>query len=92
MKHKITKQQQSCGCYLSSRHQVWHYTGTLLRDTKVGKDEELWEAVWQPALEGQYPEPKISYKPIATSADGPAQPQGKLWLSSSFASIICQIL
>ena len=62
---------------LSFRFQVWHYTGTLLHDTKVGKDQELWEAGWQPAIEGQYLEPKISYKPVATSVDAPAQPQGR---------------
>ena len=63
---------------MSRRYQVWHYTGTLMHDTKVGKDQELWQAVWQPAVEGQYPEPKISYKPVATTADAPAQPQGRL--------------
>ncbi len=49
----------------------------LLHEYSVGKDVELWEAKWQDAADGSLPEPKISYKPVATTVDAPAQPQGK---------------
>ncbi len=63
------------------RYQIWHYTGTLLHESKVDKNSELWEAVWQNSVDGHFPEPKISYKPIASSIDAPAQPQGKVSIS-----------
>ncbi len=48
----------------------------LLNEHSVGKDVELWEAKWQDAADGALPEPKISYKPVATTVDAPVQPQG----------------
>ncbi len=59
------------------RFQVWHYSGTLLTEQRLqGDGVELWEAAWQPAPPGRYPEPRVSHTRVAAAADGPAQPQG----------------
>ena len=60
-------------CFTSFK--IWHYSGTLLYESDVPADQELWEARWQPAADGFFTEPRISYKPLETGADAPAQPE-----------------
>ena len=47
---------------------MWHYTGTVLYEERTPEGQELWEVVWQPALDGTFPAPRLSGKPAAVAA------------------------
>lgn len=50
----------------------------MLYETSVPDGQELWEAVWMPAAQGAFPEPRISHAPLAVTEGDPKQPEGGL--------------
>lgn len=59
---------------VANGYRIWHCSGNMLQQVMVDKENELWEAVWQPAAEGVYPTPVITTSSI-TAVAAAAQPQ-----------------
>jgi len=53
---------------LDNGYKIWHYTGTLMHERKIGPphgpQEELWEVDWQTRSDGMFPSFPVSKKPV----------------------------
>ena len=49
---------------LDNGYKIWHYTGSVLHETKINPPDELWEVDWQIRAPGLFPSFPVSKQPV----------------------------
>uniref|UniRef100_A0A2K5QKY5 Eukaryotic translation initiation factor 2A n=1 Tax=Cebus imitator TaxID=2715852 RepID=A0A2K5QKY5_CEBIM len=49
---------------VNNGYKIWHYTGAILHKYDVPSNAELWQASWQPFLDGIFPAKTITYQAV----------------------------
>ncbi|XP_048747490.2 eukaryotic translation initiation factor 2A-like isoform X2 [Ostrea edulis] len=62
---------------VANGYRVWHCSGKMLLQVNADKETELWEALWQPAAEGEYPVPAITANSVTIKA-AQSEPEPKV--------------